>query len=141
MICTSIEQSKHLLELGLPIHTADMFWSYNERWYSEGDEWEGFEDYPTAEPYHEYTREPGEWMKPKKDIPCWSVTALLGMMPREIMYHGKTCDFIMEKNPDNKYAISYSSSDGATYTVYKDLIDSAYEMIVWLVENKKSLLI
>lgn len=77
---TDLEQSKKLAEF-LPLKSADGFWEYHDKWYSEGDEWEGYEDYPRAEPYLEYTRKENEWKEDKSDIPCWSLTALLKVIP------------------------------------------------------------
>jgi len=39
---TDIEQSRKLAEF-LPLESADGFWEYHDKWYSEGDEWEGKE--------------------------------------------------------------------------------------------------
>ena len=78
---TSIEQSKKLLELGYDTHTADGFWPWHDKWYSEGDDWEGFEDYPRSEPYHTYTRKENDWKSPNEDIPCWSLEALMDLFP------------------------------------------------------------
>lgn len=80
---TSLEQSKKLAEI-LSIESADGFWEYHNKWYSEGDEWEGYEDYPRAEPYLEYTRKENEWKEDKSDIPCWSLASLLGVLPKNL---------------------------------------------------------
>ncbi len=77
---TDLEQSKKLAEF-LPLESADGFWGYHDKWCSEGDEWEGYEDYPRAEPYLEYTREENEWKEDKSDVPCWSLAALLSVLP------------------------------------------------------------
>ena len=88
---TDIEQSKKLAEI-LPIDSADGFWEYHNMWCSEGDEWEGYEDYPRAEPYLEYTRKENEWKEDKSDIPCWSLTALLGVLPLPDLIQDKADD-------------------------------------------------
>jgi hypothetical protein len=80
-VYADIEQSKKLAGI-LPLESADGFWVYHEYWYSEGDEWEGYEDYPRAEPYLEYTRKENEWKEDKSDIPCWSLTALFKLLPK-----------------------------------------------------------
>lgn len=69
---TSIEQSKHLLELGLNIESADMFYFLDPT--------------PAGNIYHltvinEYSRKP-EY--DKGDIPCWSIWALIDSMPKYI---------------------------------------------------------
>jgi hypothetical protein len=87
---TSLEQSKKLAEF-LPLESSDGFWEYHDKWYSEGDEWEGYEDYPRAEPYLEYTRMENEWKEDKSDIPCWSLAALLDILPSgKALIHDKS---------------------------------------------------
>lgn len=61
-ICTSIKQSKKLIELGVDIDTADMYWDYDIQKH---------EDYPMV-------------MDEQFDdtcIPAWSLTALLKLIP------------------------------------------------------------
>lgn len=67
---TTIEQSKHLLELGLNPESADMFYFLDPT--------------PAGNIYHltvinEYNRKP-EY--DKGDIPCWSIGALINSMPK-----------------------------------------------------------
>lgn len=69
-ICTSYEQSKSLLELGMDPNTADM--KYDPRWdipviISEYD----YDNHLNYDPEFENT-----------DIPAWSLTALLALMPK-----------------------------------------------------------
>jgi hypothetical protein len=75
---TDLEQSKKLAEI-LPLESADGFWEYHDKGYSIGDEWEweGYEDYPRAESYLEYSRKENEWKEDKSDVPCWSLSAML----------------------------------------------------------------
>ena len=108
-ICTSIEQSKKLLSLGLDPSTADMVWR-NEN----------------VDTFIHYTNpfilEEFEFCDLDKDIPCWSLTALLELMP--IGSH------IEKKN-----------SCYACYVIYtKPLesstpIEAAFEMVCWLIEQ------
>lgn len=112
---TDIEQSKKLVEI-LPIESADGFWEYHNKWYSECDEWEGYEDYPRAEPYLEYTRKENEWKEDKSDIPCWSLAALLDVIPKRIKYYNVLRIDISE----NEFAIWY---DEIAYGVNNDLPD------------------
>lgn len=63
---TTIEQSKHLLELGLSPETADIFIPCY-----------GNNDYSENRPYFRNTV-----IKPDKDdFPCWSIGALLELLP------------------------------------------------------------
>jgi len=121
---TDIEQSKVLAEI-LPLESADGFWEYHYKWYSE---WEGYEDYPRAEPYLYYTSKENEWKEDKSDVPCWSLAAMLSVLPYPSLHktfsgwrcdsydkEGKTCK--LGENADNP-------------------IDACYEMIIKLHEKE-----
>ena len=105
-MCTTIEQSKKLTELGLSRETSDMFY------------WCGTD-----------LRIGGYKAQDKDtDIPAWSLSALLGLIP-PIDYLKPMID--LEGN-----SIYYSSHD-APCTEGSTLMDAAFEMICWLLENKK----
>lgn len=105
-ICTTIEQSKKLTELGLSRETSDMFY------------WCGTD-----------LRIGGYKAQDKDtDIPAWSLSALLELMP-PIDYLKPMID--LEGN-----SIYYSGHD-APCTEGSTLMDAAFEMICWLLENKK----
>ena len=78
MIATTIEQSQHLLELGLDPKTADMFWKYSASL--------GNTDINgrIAVSYHD------NLFVGKYDgaIPAWSLSALLDVMPKELVNVG-----------------------------------------------------
>ena len=57
-ICTSIEQSKKLIELGIDVNTADMYYDVNSY---------GIQDKPEVAIGKVWS----------KDIPAWSLTALI----------------------------------------------------------------
>jgi len=75
-IATTIEQSKHLLELGLDPKTADMWWS-NRFVYWKSTPMIGV----AAEQNQLYTF---KWCE--MDIPAWSLSALLEVMPKPDLY-------------------------------------------------------
>ena len=105
-LCTTIEQSKKLTELGLSRETSDMFY------------WCGTD-----------LRIGGYKAQDKDtDIPAWSLSALLELMPP--IYHLKPM-IDLEGN-----SIYYSGND-APCTEGSTLMDAAFEMICWLLENKK----
>ena len=118
---TDLEQSKKLAEI-LPLESADGFWEYHDKWYSEGDEWEGYEDYPRAEPYLAYTRKEDEWKEDKSDIPCWSLASLLCVLPNKNM---------IVKTADGKY---YCLTKDIMIKDYDNSVDACYEMILKLHE-------
>ena len=104
---TDIEQSKKLAEI-LPIESADMGWYYSRN--------------PEA-------ARTQMWVGTKADnadIPCWSLSALLGVLPKSLIYtpnqalDGYCCKNIMH--------------DLETYG--DNPIDACYEMIIKLHEQK-----
>ena len=111
---TTIEQSKHLLELGLKYNTADMYY-----------------------PCEGVKPKVGVAMMLSDNIPCWSVGTLLELMPdiidhrlvghrltidREGKYFNVSYDSIMTKEPVILYAES-------------NLLDAVYQMMVYLLKN------
>ncbi len=139
-ICTSIEQSKKLIELVIDVYTADMLWTY---------------DFMTND--INGLNVISEQLKPEEnDIPAWSLTALLKLMPSEFITENKFGKYKYEikirkyKLTDDVdiYQIGYGNykwhEDGSCS--WKDMIntgekeellDAAFEMIVWLKENGK----
>ena len=124
-ICTSIEQSKKLIELGIDVNTADMLWTYD---FTVNDI-NGLNVIST-------------YLKPEeKDIPAWSLSALLELMPKLYEFEDDPddggCQPILCKGWDNNlWHIVYRSSIYNTEW-YDDPIDAAFEMVCWLKENNK----
>lgn len=123
-ICTSLEQSKKLIELGIDVNTADMMW---DDWSLIDDGWHIFVDYdPEIE--QDYGR---------KCYPAWSLSALLELIP------------IGEKNDENYvdteshsdfYICTYRNCwDGCIHSEYSEenLLDAVFGMVRWLKENRK----
>lgn len=116
---TTIEQSKHLVELGLNPSTADMCYPHFIR--------------GGADTYNE-TPEIAEDIDYPYEMPCWSLTALLELMPCPIILNGNFA-----------YPIVNLFSKSITYDVgmaeyHKeegyDLIDAAVKTVVWLIEQE-----
>lgn len=128
-ICTSIEQSKKLIELGIDVNTADFMWEYNP-------DKETYWNKPTIIPIDDYIF--------VNDIPAWSLSALLSILPLHIIVNGKVYKFGMSKGFNKNgetYAIKYSIFNTTFYyhmtDFYNSPIDAAFEMISWLKENGK----
>ena len=139
---TDIGQSKKLADF-LPLETADGFWEFHTEWGSDGDKWEGYEDYPNAEPYLEYTRYENEWREEKQDMPCWSLASLLSVLPFHIIVDNKIYAFSMVKGLDKNgetYAIKYAIFNTANYfhltDFYNNPIDACYKMVIKLHAQK-----
>lgn len=117
---TSIEQSKKLLELGISPETADMWWTPLN--------WQLTE-------YYVEVKQDGIGT-PKNPLPCWSLGALLELMP-EIFEdeNDRGCNPILSKGYDtDMWHCVYRSSIHIT-NWYESSIDAAFEMVVWLIEN------
>ena len=126
MIATTIEQSKKLVQLGIDISTADMYYPYL------GDN--VYSDIPRVGEAMPYSS--------KHDIHAWSLSALMELLPRSIKSekNGQTYLSIHRGYEDN-WAVEYSFDDiDRDYLEIKfedrNPIDAAFEMIIWLKENK-----
>lgn len=121
MIATTIEQSKSLLELGLPKETADMSWYnslFEEKWFLV----------PRTPNEVETTLLDNEF-DDVEIIPAWSLSALLELMPKEL-------EIALVKTPvSGEYFFSWWTDDNHMGDDYKDPVTTAYEMVVWLLEN------
>lgn len=112
-ICTNIEQSKRLIELGIDRNTADMYWDYDIQKH---------EDYPMV-------------MDEQFDdtcIPAWSLSVLLTLIPKE--QHPE-----LVLNAHYKWICDISKPFSFAYkpTAGDNPFDVVFEMIVWLKENNR----
>ena len=114
-ICTSIEQSKKLIELGIDRNTADMY--YTSEYVTPSVITGSKDDYSTY-------------------IPAWSLSALMELIPRSI---------ISKPNPfSTSYCCRNTESDIESdiefYTcniTFTDFIDAAFEMVCWLKKENR----
>ena len=128
-ICTSLEQSKKLIELGIDVNTADMHYA---TWTILNGEF-------IVSPNQGSTIEDLQEDYGNQIIPAWSLSALLELMPKnksltiDLCLGGSngidhtfdwfcTCD---ENNEPYNYKTFHTSSP----------IDCTFEMICWLKEN------
>lgn len=105
-ICTSQEQSKKLVELGIDVNTADMYYDCNSY---------GIQSKPEVAIGTVWS----------KDIPAWSLTALIGLMPK----------FSLEK--DISINAGYQLHYNYNTEYYDEPVDAAFEMICWLKKYDK----
>ena len=132
-ICTTIEQSQKLIELGIDRNTADMY--YPNRI--------GLDNYPL----------PIEWKIGlpllSQEIPCWSLAALLNVLPNEIITDNRfECHYQINIRKydgyDNTtlYQIAYGNDRGLSGSWHdminsgekENLIDCCVQMILTLHE-------
>lgn len=109
-ICTDINQSKKLIELGIDRKSSDMFYWYGENIIRIGG--------------HEVQSE-------FFDIPAWSFTALSDLMPNVNGHYPELC---RGKQTGLYYMWIEDTFDTQTFD---NPIDAAFEMICWLKENGK----
>ena len=126
-ICTSIEQSKKLIELGIDVNTSDMMWEYNP-------DKEIYWNKPTIIPIDDYIF--------VNDIPAWSLSALLELIPFHIIENDRFGFYQVKgfNKQGETYRFGYkTNSDSFLFETswYNDVVDAAFEMICWLKENNK----
>ena len=116
-ICTSLEQSKKLIEFGIDVNTADMYYDVN----SYGIQ--GKLEVAVGKVW-------------SKDIPAWSLTALLSVLPSVITRKGKRMFLTLEKA--GAYNLYYKSPDrlDELWETKEEVIDACVTMIEILHELK-----
>lgn len=122
---TDISQSKQLAEI-LPIESADMAWCNNSiRGVNYTDEYSA-NLYTIKEMQECFDESLNGWDKYWELIPCWSLAALLGVLPKSLIYTpNQALDGYCCKN------IMY---DLETYG--DNPVDACYEMIIKLHEQE-----
>ena len=132
-ICTSIEQSKKLIELGLDVNTADMWWAERYEGYVELNGEYVVEETPY---YYLSLTKPSEnnYSQDRiKDIPAWSLSALIGLMPERIKINGELSFCLTIKKSLLLHRFTYNTDE--TTFCDNNVINAAYEMVVWLLEK------
>ena len=121
---TTIEQSKHLAELGLDPSTADMCYSPEDLEYQD--------KYTALPRVIGFKLLPGEF-------PCWSLTALLELMP--VCINDDNYFLVIEKDAtyldEPIWRVSYEHFIKEDKNVERcaSLINAAFEMVCWLIEQ------
>lgn len=116
---TSIEQSKKLLKLGLDPESADMLYTF------------GNPDIVRVR----LTKEHWKQFIGAGIIPCWSLGALLEVMPVVIYRVGRfRLNYTLHTTGHKRVVYSHKvmvfhKESG------KNLIEAAYSMVIWLLEN------
>ena len=118
-ICTSIEQSKKLIELGIDINTADL--TVTNYPLQDGSRFDFICCKLPNDTFPSITDGKSE------KIPAWSLTALLGLIEWDYNLE-KT---LFDQSDFFTYSIVCDDLDFRTYE-YDDPIDAAFEMICWL---------
>ena len=118
-ICTDINQTKKLIELGIDINTADL--TVLDLPIQNGDRFKFIQNKLPGDIFPSITDGKSE------KIPAWSLSTLMELIPKSILstpnplstnYCCRNIEFDMEFYADNA-------------------IDAVFEMVVWLKENEK----
>lgn len=130
--CTDLGQCKKLSEILSPDST-DMVITFD---YING---EYTQNKPIARPYLEFQTELlryyDEEEADRRAVPCWSLSALLDILPEHIRFGGHTWKFQLDHggiyymNADTYDTETFSSSTGV-------LVDDAFEVILCLKEKR-----
>ena len=111
-ICTSIEQSKKLIALGIDVNTADMYYNVNSY---------GIQDKPVAI---------GKVLS--KDIPAWSLSALIELLPNKIVVNNEKYFLHFTKNKVEYIGIVTWDGQKSISAEADNLLDACYNIIVKL---------
>lgn len=127
-ICTSIEQSKKLIELGIDVNTADMY-------YPNRTDIQYQDALPIGMKHSNSLLE--------QEIPAWSLSALLKLNPFQIIENNNRFAFYQVKGLNKQgetYRFGYKTNNNSFLfetSWHNDVIDATFEMICWLKENNK----
>ena len=122
-ICTTIDQSKKLIELGIPKNAADMWYQHIGYSITDGKE------KPTYFPMVIRDNISDD------DIPAWSLFALLELMPERIKIGDELSFCLTSKKSTTGFSFGYNLN-GNTF-VKDNPLDAAFEIVCWLKENGK----
>jgi hypothetical protein len=129
-VYTNIEQSKILAQI-IDKETADFCWGVDEGNLR-------YNKTPWTIPWKNYTAR-------NIYLPCWSLAALMDILPASINVGNDLCTLKIHKNHNNKdlknlkadYDICYLDKNNNGVGFFKmNLLEAVIEMINYLVENK-----
>lgn len=121
-ICTTIEQSKKLIELGIDINTADMMW---DDWSLIDEGWKLSVGY-----YPEIEKDYG-----RKCYPAWSLAALLDILRNRASSIDEDADVSLSSYKTVEWWDLSINNSGLETVTKSDLIDACIEMILKLKKN------
>lgn len=118
-ICTDIEQSKKLIELGIDINTADMMW---DDWSLIDEGWKLSVGY-----YPEIEKDYG-----RKCYPAWSLAALLDILRNRASSIDEDADVSLSSYKTVEWWDLSINNSGLEAVTKSDLVDACVEMIFTL---------
>lgn len=142
-ICTTQEQSQKLLDMGLKPETADMVYHFTGS-KVEAMQWELQANPPTLrgefwteERIARLVRggESGEEVFDRiwgKDVPAWSLSRLLKLLPNKIKVSEQEFIFSLTHEYDGSWCASYC---GIKFFIKGAIFEACTSMIEWLIET------
>lgn len=120
---SDLEQSKKLAEI-LPLESADMCYQYQkDRWIGEP----AYKEYPQF-----------EIAMDRRDIPCWSLAALLEVLPKGVKSpFGEINPFVGQVGIKDYRCVYHGDWDSNIQTFANNPVDACYEMIIKLHEENR----
>lgn len=149
-ICTTREQSEKLLDLGIKAETADMSWHFTNM-KSKALQWElKTTQLVTKENFlgrieklacSLYKHADGSQMTGEevfnkiwgKDIPAWSLGALIGILPSRVKDEKFTIDYYLIIGKDGVTYSNLMEDEENLYECYGELIECCVDMIETLI--------
>lgn len=135
-ICTSLEQSKKLIELEIDVNTADMCWSLFNLIINGNKD---INQILLPVSYREVTKQSAPDFIER--FPAWSLTALLELMPKD---ESKTIGLCLGGSNGVEHTFDWfctcdENDEPYDYKTFhtSSPIDCTFEMVCWLLENKK----
>lgn len=127
---TSIEQSKRLIELGVPAEKASMVWEMDEDcarlkiWNTD-----------------EETRRVLHNKYPDYYVPAFTVADLMGLLPKEIEDTRTGLHYLTIQHTSKKYSeIEYKGAYGVIWSCFgPSLLDNLVEAINWVINSRQKL--
>ena len=119
-IATDLEQSKKLAEI-LPLESADMYW------------------WPTSIRYYIEAMDDGDFNEEEGHIRAWSLSALMAVLPHELIFELKSYRFKMctdvYSSGEKYYDVGYQGVSWLEYEDSTELVDACYNLIIKLHER------
>lgn len=134
-IATTREQSARLLQCGVSAESADMCYQFIDECCNNTD------NPICSTPKEQYATVSGHGFGDHRIhiTPAWSLSALLGLLPKEIRHNGCTYKLNIDYPPIGMVAARYNTEwddlDSIKGYMCEELIDALYSLLVWCLEK------
>ena len=134
-MATTISQAQHLIDIGIPVESADMVLLHEEPYETSDSKFDGLHQYLCV-PFKQYDKGPKTKYRNISYFPAWSLEALLELIPYNVTDNNAVYRFKLVKYPDKWKC--YHENFGSSSTGIqegKTALEAAYNMVVYLKEN------